>query len=79
MAKKTFQRKPADGGVKYKWSPIEKLPKDISQRKAKDKNRFCNATPSSQGEDFIVTYVYNSTFINGEEHRYAYVACDYVK
>ena len=54
MAKKQFLgNKPTYGGFKYKWSPIDELPKDIDVRRSKRKKgkeykNFCNAVPFSQ-------------------------------
>jgi hypothetical protein len=80
MAKKTFIRKPADGGFKYKWSPVEGVPKNQNPRAERRVKRYCDATPLSQGEDWITGYVYKKVLDpSSGEHRYAYVECDYVK
>jgi len=82
MAKKQFLgNKPTYGGFKYKWSPIDELPKDIDVRRSKRKKgkeykNFCNAVPFSQGIDNVVLYVYES--LSAKEHL-AYVECGYVK
>jgi hypothetical protein len=81
--KKPFLRKPSNGGFKYKWGPINDLPKDINARNAKRKKKskkvkLCNASAGSQGEDLVVTYTYQHTLETDGEHKYAYVACDYV-
>lgn len=77
FGKKEFTRKPYDKYL-YKWSPDNtNLKSDIANFGARVP--FCDAKPFSNGEDFIVTYVYEKIVINGVEHRYAYVACDYVE
>jgi len=80
MAKiKVFTRKNGSqkGGGLYKWSPI---PEDKKVRAGNGRaTYYCDATPRSQGEDWIVTYMYSITVINGVQHRIAYVACDYVQ
>lgn len=65
------------GAQLYKWSPI---PAD-TKRSQNNGNKpfYCNATTGSQGEDWIVGYVYDLVVVNGQQHRYAYVECDYVK
>jgi hypothetical protein len=74
---RTFVRRPSDKSL-YKWSPIQ------DDKKAKKiqgiVNNFCTAAPRSQGEDWIVTYVYELTVdTKNIQHRIAYVECDYVK
>ena len=76
--KKVFTRKNGSqkGGKLYKWSPI---PTDKRVQNANGRKFFCDATPRSQGEDWIVTYVYNIVVVDGIAKRIAYVACDYVQ
>lgn len=79
LGKKVFTRRNGfqKGGRLYKWSPIptdKKINDSVGNRQF-----FCTATPRSQGEDWIVTYVYELVVINGQQHRYAYVACNYVE
>jgi hypothetical protein len=65
------------GGQLYTWCPIED-----SKRATKldtGKKYFCNATPRSQGEDWVVKYMYTITVVNGVQQKIAYVECDYVK
>lgn len=73
---KTYVRKPYDKNL-YKWSP------QTDDKKAKkivsNNTYYCNANPYTKGEDWIVTYVYELTSSDGIQHRYAYVACDYVR
>jgi len=74
---KTFVRKPYDKNL-YKWSP------SASDKKAKkfklSGNTGCTAVPRSQGEDWIVRYMAEITVDSkGQQHRIAYVECDYVK
>lgn len=73
---RTFVRKPYDKQL-YKWSPQTHDKK--AKKKTAETNFFCTAKPFTNGEDFIVTYVYEQVYINGVEHRYAYVACNYVE
>ena len=76
MAKKEFARKPYNSYL-YKWQVVTDIAKGGGPNGAGVP--FCNATPFSQGEDFIVTYVYNREVdSSGIAHQYAYVACDYV-
>ena len=75
--KLVFTRKPYNGFL-YKWSPDTNTIKKSTQQK----NGLpvgCSASANSQGEDYQVTYVYDVKTMNGEEHRIAYVECDYVK
>lgn len=77
--KQTFTRKPYNSRL-YKWSP-QSSDKRVKKPKGDNNGKFyCNATAGSQGEDWITTYVYELTVDgNGFQHRYAYVACDYVQ
>ena len=75
MAKKTFFLKTTTQPA-YKWSP---LPNDFSKKTKVGKPYYCSAAVGSQGEDWISTYCYNITVINGVQSRLAYVACDYVE
>lgn len=75
--KKIFSRKPYNSFL-YKWSP------DTTSLKSKITLQnglptFCNALPFSQGEDWVTTYTYNFSVVNGMEHHGAYVECDYVQ
>lgn len=75
--KRTFVRKPYDKNL-YKWSPSQ----DDKKRKKSSLagNVGCTAVPRSQGEDWIVGYVYQLTVdAKGQQHKFAYVECDYVK
>jgi len=76
MPKKYIRKSPP--GRIYKWCP------ETSIKSGKRFNRgveeFCSAIASSQGEDFIVTYVHDTFYDkNNKEHRPAYVECDYVE
>jgi hypothetical protein len=80
LNKKTFIRKNGTqkGGKLYKWSPIP------SDKKNNNKNNniklyYCTATPFSNGEDRIVTYVVEKKLIDYQLRKIAYVVCDYVK
>lgn len=65
------------GAQLYKWSPI---PVDKNRKRNEgSKQYYCDATAGSQGEDWIVGYTYNLVVTNGQQHRYAYVECDYVQ
>jgi hypothetical protein len=67
----------------YSWCP------DTSEKRGRtnagggmnqQNNKFyCTATPNSQGQDWITTYVYNlAVNPSGVQQRIAYVECDYV-
>lgn len=76
MADKVFTLK-TYGAQLYKWSPT---PTDTERHQNGSKKPFyCNATTGSQGEDWVVGYTYNLVVINGQQHRFAYVECGYVK
>lgn len=75
MAKQTFYLKTFSQPL-YKWSPE---PKTITKRPKENKPYYCSAVAGSQGEDWVSTYCYNITVINGVQSRLAYVACDYVE
>lgn len=74
--RQTFVRKPYDKNL-YKWTPFS------DDKKAKKRtgvpNFFCNAKPNTQGEDWVVTYVYELVVVDGVQKRIAYVECDYVE
>lgn len=62
----------------YTWSPDRTLNKPF--KSVILSNFYCDATPNSQGQDWITTYVYNlGVDANGIQMRLAYVACDYVE
>ena len=73
--KKVFTLK-TYGAKLYKWSPIPFEYKRIPSRK---RPYFCNATPYSQGQDWISSYSFNIVVVNYKQERSAYVACDYVE
>lgn len=66
----------------YKWSPpCERFtPNEDKYTTKRVAPYFCNATPGSQGQDWITTYVY-TLFVTpiGEQQKLAYVECDYVE
>ncbi len=76
-----IQSRPS-GGDLYLWSPP---PNNVNGNRNVNNNRnnvgnyFCDATPYSQGEDWITRYVYNVTVVNGLARHDAYVQCDYVQ
>jgi len=71
-----FVRKSPAGNV-YIWEPDTSLNGGV--RMVKGKPTFCNAVANGGGEDFIVKYVYDSTFDRlHNEHRIPYVECGYV-
>jgi hypothetical protein len=75
LGKKVFTNK-TFGAQLYKWSP---LPTTKNANLAHNKPFYCTATAGSQGEDWITTYSYNITVVNGQQGHSAYVACDYVE
>jgi hypothetical protein len=74
--KKEFTRRPHDKFL-YRWSPETEITK--KQKTVVAPETGCEATPSSQGIDNNVTYVYEVVNNNGVLSRIAYVACDYVE
>jgi len=80
LGPKVFTRKNGNqkGGKLYKWSPVQS-DKRADKGDAGERNFYCSATPRSQGEDWIVTYMYTITVVDGVQKKIAYVACDYVK
>lgn len=78
LDKPVFTRKNGTqkGGRLYKWSPIQEDKK--KKPTTTSGNFYCNATPFSQGEDWITTFVYEIVVVDGVAKRIAYVACDYV-
>jgi hypothetical protein len=77
LNRKEFTRKPHTGGQLYRWKPETDVIK--KGKTAVPKKVGCDATPSSQGIDNDVTYVYETVNNNGVLSRIAYVACDYVE
>lgn len=80
LGKNFFINKNA-GSTVYKWAP---QPNEFQKNsdtigKQVDKKDYCDATPGSQGEDWITRYVYNNELINYTQARIAYVECDYVE
>lgn len=78
--KQEFQRKTLAHTI-YRWSP---QPIEVSKRKRvhdlNDKEgEFCDAAPLTNGEDWVVTYMYIDVLVNNQITRPAYVACDYVQ
>lgn len=64
----------------YGWSPEDpSYSKEQKPCNQKNEKKFCTATPLSQGEDWFVTYVYNTEIDGSTPKRLAYVACDYVE
>jgi len=66
------------GNFLYTWTP-EAPTYNNKIRNRGDKNSYCNALPGTQGQDWICTYVYDISVLNGVQERLAYVECDYVK
>lgn len=72
---RVFVRK-SSGTNLYKWSPS---PNNVHKKTPTNKRPyFCSAVPNTQGEDWITTYSYDLMVVNFEQHRIAYVQCDYV-
>jgi hypothetical protein len=74
LNKKVFTLK-SYGAELYTWSPIPTDKKSIKAQKP----FYCNATPNSQGQDWVTTYSYNLGVTNGVQEHLAYVECDYVE
>jgi hypothetical protein len=80
LGSKVFNRSRNSGGGLHLWSPPpNNTSGNDNVKNGKINNYFCTATPYSQGEDWIVRYVYNVRVVNGLVHRDAYVQCDYVQ
>jgi len=75
IGKKVFTLK-TTGSQLYKWSPLP-FNKNASLRDQKP--FYCDATAGSQGQDWITTYSFNITVVDGVQGHSAYVACDYVE
>ena len=76
--RKEFTRKPSAGtGFLYRWKPETEITKKTKTAIVAEVG--CEATPSSQGIDNNVTYVYEIVNNSGVLSRIAYVACDYVE
>ena len=66
------------GGIIYSWEPDTVI--NYGVKMAGKSQKFCNAVANKVGEDFVVKYVYDSTFDKQhKEHRIAYVECGYVE
>lgn len=85
MARK-FKRKPYSWGGVYKWEVTQYMPEKGGKEPektllSKTRDKFCDAEKGDKfGEDWFTDYVYDEVMDNkGIKHRYAYVACDYVK
>lgn len=74
LNKKVFTLK-SYGAELYTWSPIPTDKKSIKAQKP----FYCNATPNSQGQDWVTTYSYNLSVTNGVQEHLAYVECNYVE
>lgn len=80
LGKKVFTKKTYSAPL-YKWSPLDNTISNLDANlKARNNKRpyYCSATPNSQGQDWVTTYVYKIIVVNGQQQRIAYVACDYV-
>lgn len=76
LGKKVFTQK-TYGAQLYKWSPPSN---DIAKSNNNSKKPyFCNATPFSQGQDWITTYAYDLIVVNSQQEKIAYVECGYVE
>lgn len=63
------------GNSLYKWSP---QPTDKTKTGV-GRPFYCTATPNSQGQDWIVNYVYDIVINNFQQERSGYVECGYVE
>lgn len=75
-----YTRKTYDNYL-YTWCPEKNVTKDtgVTSGTNKKKEKFCNATANSNGEDWNCTYVYQLVVDGTQQKRLAYVACDYVR
>ncbi len=77
FGKPTFTLK-TYGPKLYKWSPDTS--KQPANKPVVNKPFYCTATAGSQGQDWTVTYVYDTVVAaNGQAERLAYVECDYME
>ncbi len=68
------------GADLYTWSPQcnQKQNNNNNNNNRNSKPYFCNATPNSQGQDWVSTYSYNINVTpEGVQERNAYVECGY--
>lgn len=79
MSKKKFVQKP--GGPRlYIWSPQDYDPNKYKLvGSSGNLTNACTALAGTNGEDYIVKYVYDKEFVNNKEIRLAYVECGYVE
>ncbi len=75
LGKKIFLQKSV-GGLLYKWSPN---PTDLTKKPSQGRPFYCDASAGSQGQDWVVTYMYNLEVVNFEQAHFAYVECDYIE
>lgn len=75
ITKKVFTNK-TYGAQLYKWSP-EAVNKNGKMKT--EKPFYCAAFPGSQGQDWVTSYCYNITVVDGQQGHSAYVECDYVE
>ena len=75
LGKKIFLQKSV-GGLLYKWSPN---PIDLTKKPSQGRPFYCDASAGSQGQDWVVTYMYNLEVVNFEQAHFAYVECDYIE
>lgn len=61
----------------YTWAPETSTKKNSLNTQVT--KSFCTAIANSQGEDWVVTYIFDlGVAANGTLEHLAYVACDYV-
>jgi len=63
-------------GDLYKWSPN---PNNLSKKQSTGRPFYCDAVANSQGQDWVVTYVYNLEVVNHQQAHFAYVECGYIE
>ncbi len=73
--KKVFVLKTYSANM-YRWSPP---PNDKVRKIKAERPYFCDATPGSNGQDWISTYCYDSIVIDNILQKQAYVECGYVE
>lgn len=80
MSKKKFVQKPI-GGRLFIWSPPNYDPANykLVGRTSSTLTNACTALAGTNGEDYIVKYVYDKEFVNNKEVRLAYVECGYIE
>ena len=84
LGPKVFTRKNGNqkGGGLYRWSPAVDDKKTSSIKGGPStlgSQTGCSCPAYSQGQDWVVGYVYKVVVVDGIQQRLCYVACGYVQ